>query len=153
MSKDKIIELNEQGKTVTDIAKELNVSKAHVSQTLKRNRDKHPTSEPQPIPPSVPEPASKIQEPDQGPAATEEKEPEPPKPKVKKEPKPETPKYTPNKLKAIVMKEIADHPKKWEKYLKVLPHVWGGTLKGGSGWSTAWLGLFDILADGLNETL
>lgn len=79
MSKDKIIELSEQGKSVTDIAKELNVSKAHVSQTLKRHRDKQPTPEPKSqepspapspeSPSSSPEPAAKIEPQDQGPAA------------------------------------------------------------------------------------
>ena len=79
MSKDKIIELNEQGKTVTDIAKELNVSKAHVSQTLKRyhekkEKEKAKSQESSPAhssePPSSPsEPEAKIQDEDQGPAA------------------------------------------------------------------------------------
>jgi hypothetical protein len=77
--------------------------------------------------------------------------PEPPKPKIKKEPESEAPKYSPNKLKALTMKQIADNPKKWQKYLTQLPHIWGGSRKGGSGWSTAWLALFDILADALNE--
>jgi transposase-like protein len=85
MSKDKIIELSEQGKSVTDIAKNLNVSKAHVSQTLKRYREKNPTPEPEAPPSSTPEPEAKIQVQDQGPAAEVIPEPEPPKPKIKKE--------------------------------------------------------------------
>jgi len=100
MSKDKIIELSKT-KTVSDIARELNVSKQHVSQTLKRYRDKQPTPEPKsqepspaPIPaplPSPPEPRTETQVQGPAPAAHEEKEPEPPKPTIKKEPKePET---------------------------------------------------------------
>lgn len=60
MSKDKIIELSNQGKSVTDIANALNVSKAHVSQTLKRYRDRTPPQEPESSLPSVPEPETKI---------------------------------------------------------------------------------------------
>jgi transposase-like protein len=151
MSKDKIIELSEQGKIVTDIAKELNVSKPHVSQTLKRYRESHPSQEPESPPSSPPEPKPEVQV--RGPtiAASEEKEPEALKPKIRREPAPEVLEYTKEKLKAITMEELADDPKKWEDYLRQLPNVWGGTRKGGSGWSTGMLAAFDILAVALNK--
>jgi hypothetical protein len=112
----------------------------------------YPAPAPSPGPlPSPPKPIAKIQMPDQGPAAPVEKEPEPPKPKIRREPAPEVLEYTKEKLKAITMEELADDPKKWADYLRQLPNVWGGTRKGGSGWSTGMLAAFDILATALNK--
>lgn len=146
-----IKQLEEQQKIKVRPVQEGKVRTKFISFT-EPTKPKQPSPAPSPMPPSSPpEPAATSQV--QGPAiaAIEEKEPEPPKPKIRREPAPEVLEYTASKLKAIAMEELADDPKKWQNYLRQLPNIWGGTRKGGSGWSTGMLAAFDILAVALNK--
>jgi len=92
-------------------------------------------------------PKSKIQEPDQGPAAIEEKEPEPPKPKIRKEPKEPKAKITSDDLRIKIMQLLNSDKSKYAKILSKLPKSWGGNLVGGGGWSGPWMTLLDLLPE------
>jgi hypothetical protein len=138
--------------TYKQTAEQFKITETQVSRIKKRNEvTQPPTQKTESIPPVTPKLQSETQV--QGPAiaASEEKEPEHPKPRIRREPAPEVLEYTASKLKAIAMEELADDPKKWENYLRQLPNIWGGTRKGGSGWSTGMLAAFDILAVALNK--